>query len=107
MREAERPRIQTVWRQDLKAAIDLLDQPVPIYGDLHGEVPLLRDDAIIRALEQVKVHKGLFSFDYETTGLKAGLHQLVCMSFCQSDDRAYAFMCDGQPGRSTTYGATS
>ena len=26
------------------------------------------------ALERVKVCKGLFLFDYETTGLKAGLH---------------------------------
>ena len=28
MREDKRPEIETVWRQDLKAAIDLLDQPV-------------------------------------------------------------------------------
>jgi DNA polymerase len=99
MREEKRPEIETVWRNDIEAALKLLDQPVPTYGELRDKVTILRDeDQILRQLDRVKIRKGLFSFDYETTGLRASLHQLVCASFCQSPDRAYAFMYDGQPG---------
>ena len=93
MREEKRPEVETVWRKDIAAALPLLDEPVPDPGALRDKVILLHDErSILRALERVKVKKGYLSFDYETTGLRAALHDLVSISFAQSSDWAFSFM---------------
>lgn len=95
-REDGRPEIDTVWRQDLKAAVGLLDRPAPpSTASLRDRVTLLRsEEAILTTI--AKAHEAeCLSFDYETTGLRARLHKLVCASFATSADRAYAFMWRG------------
>lgn len=92
-RSSDRPEVETVWKNDLKQAIDLLNVSVPRVEILRNRIVLLHgEEEILRALNRVKVRKGLFSFDYETVGLSAKLHSIVCASFCQSPERAYAFM---------------
>jgi len=96
LREEHKPEIETVWLDDLKQAIKLLDVPVPDAENLRDRITILKgEEAILRALQRAKVRKGLFSFDYECTGLRASLHTIICASFCQSPDKAYAFMMNG------------
>jgi uracil-DNA glycosylase len=103
MREEKRPEIETVWRKDIAAALPLIDAPLPDPGSLRDKVILLRDErSVLRALERVKVKKGYLSFDYETTGLRASLHNLVSISFAQSPDWAFSFM---YPGRGAVHDA--
>lgn len=92
MREDKRPEIDTIWRQDIRKALALLDEPVPEPEDLASRVEVLRDEgAILRAIYEA--HDAEYvSFDYETTGLRPQLHGLVCASFATSVDRACAFM---------------
>ncbi|HUC13556.1 MAG TPA: uracil-DNA glycosylase family protein, partial [Acidimicrobiales bacterium] len=96
MREERRREIRTVWEQDLERAVAQLSCPVPEPEDLRALVTILRtEDEVCAALERVLRRKGLFSFDYETTGLRAILHRPVCASFAQSPNRAYSFMFRG------------
>lgn len=92
LREDKRPEISTIWKQDVRRAIGLLDEPVPVVDDLSSRVEVLTDEgAILRAI--YAAHDAEFlSFDYETTGLRTSLHELVCASFATSTDRACAFM---------------
>lgn len=93
IREDKKPEVETVWKQDLKQALGLLATPIAQSENLRDRITLLNsEEAILRALHRVRVRKGLFSFDYETTGLNPVLHELICASFCQSTDRAYSFM---------------
>jgi uracil-DNA glycosylase family 4 len=95
MREEKKLEVETVWKKDLKQALKLLDTSVPGPENLRDRITILRDEeSILRALHRVRVRKGLFSFDFETTGFRAEAHKLVCVSFCQSVDRAYSFMLD-------------
>ena len=99
LREEKRPEIETVWQRDIALALPLLDEPVPDPGELRDKIILLHDErAVLKALERVKTKKGLISFDYETTGLRASLHDLVCIAFAQSPEWAFAFMYNGQKG---------
>jgi uracil-DNA glycosylase family 4 len=92
LREEKRPELDTIWRQDVKRALKLLDEPVPAPEDLATRVEVLRDEgAILRAIYAAHDSEHL-SYDYETTGLNPSLHELVCASFATSPDLAYAFM---------------
>jgi uracil-DNA glycosylase family 4 len=96
MREGGRPEIEAVWKLDIELALSHLDKPVPQHGDLPGSIIIPKnEDAVVRALERVIKRKGLFSFDYETTGLRAVSHEIVCASFATDPDRATAFMFNG------------
>jgi uracil-DNA glycosylase family 4 len=91
-REERRPEIDTVWRRDVRRALGLLVADVPAPEDLRSRVTILREE--VDVLQEIyRAHEfSLLSYDYETTGLRASLHELVCASFCVSPDRAYAFM---------------
>jgi DNA polymerase len=92
LREEKRPEVDTVWRQDVRRALKLLDTPVPPPEDLRSEVEVLRVEVdILRAIYHAHDAQ-LLSYDYETTGLRASLHKIVCVSFATSADKAYAFM---------------
>jgi uracil-DNA glycosylase family 4 len=95
MREESKPEVETVWKSDIKRALKFLDADKPVVENHREKVTILRDEqSILRALHRARVRKGYFSFDYETTGLRASVQKLVCVSFCQSPDRAYSFMLD-------------
>lgn len=84
--------IATIWRQDVRRAIGLLDEPVPAPEDLASLVDVLSDEgAILREIEAAHEAE-LLSHDYETTGLRASLHEVVCASFATSADHVVAFM---------------
>ena len=92
----EKREVDTVWEQDLRAAVGLLDVPVPKPVDYRRRVRLLRgENEILAVLGRVESEAEFFSHDYETTGLRASLQKLVCASFATSADSAYAFMWDG------------
>ena len=95
-RSDDKPEVTTIWRRDLRAAIDLLDaSPPPPMDRLRERVTILRrEDEVVDALGRANEAE-FFSFDYETTGLRPAAHELVCVSFATSADRAYAFMWDG------------
>lgn len=93
-RSEDKPEVATIWERDLESAIDQLRTPVPEPEDLRKRIVLLHtEDEILAALN--RVHRGLFSFDYETTGLQPICHELVSASFATSPDRAFAFMYSG------------
>jgi hypothetical protein len=96
MREEKKPEVEVIWKSDIERALKLLERPRPKPEDLRKKVVILRtEEEILAALNRVSRRGGgLFSFDYETTGLKAILHGVVCASFAISADRAYAFMLD-------------
>ena len=96
MREERRPEIRTVWERDLERAVGLLGTAPPGPADLRSMVTILRtEDEIVEAIGRVRARRKPVSYDYETTGLRAVLHQPVCASFAQSTGRAYAFMFTG------------
>lgn len=96
LREDRRPEIATIWEQDLREAVSRLRVQVPPVENLHDCVTILRtDDEVVEALARVRRRGSPASFDYETTGLRALVHELVCASFAQSEARAYAFMFTG------------
>lgn len=92
MREEKRVEIDTVWRQDIRRALGMLDAPVPAPEDLRGMVRMPRTEVeVLRAIYEAHEAEYL-SFDYETTGLRAVLHEVICASFATAPDRAVAFM---------------
>jgi uracil-DNA glycosylase len=94
-REEQRSEVRTVWEADLRQALRQVDKPVPGTEDLRKRIKLLQtEDEILDALEHVE--GDLFSFDYETTGLRAVAHDLVCASYATDPDQAYAFMFRSQ-----------
>jgi hypothetical protein len=95
MREESKPEVETVWKSDIKRALKFLGADKPVVENHREKVTILRDEqSILRALHRARIRKGYFSFDYEATGLRASVQKLVCVSFCQSPDRAYSFMLD-------------
>lgn len=92
LREEKRAEVATVWRRDVRAALRLLDVPVPPSEDLRSLVRILRDeDEVVAALRRAR-DADLLSYDYETTGLRASLHEVVCASLATSEREALAFM---------------
>lgn len=92
LREEGRLEIDTIWRHDVRRALELLDEPVPEPEDLATRVDVLRDEGeVLRAIYDAHAAEFL-SYDYETTGLRPQIHELVCASFASSADRAVAFM---------------
>jgi len=92
-REEKHPEVRVIWEQDIRRAVAKLDDPVPKVEDLRSMVTILRtDDEVEAALARVRRRGSPVSFDYESTGLSALVQQLVCASFAQSPNRAYAFM---------------
>ena len=93
LKEDRRREIRTVWEQDIERAVRRLRDPVPKLDNLRDRVTILKTEAeVVAALCEVRSHGTPVSFDYETSGLRALLHKLVCASFSRSEDRAYAFM---------------
>lgn len=94
MREEEKNKVvRTIWLQDIKNAANLIGTSVPEPENLRDSVTILRtEDEIVTALKRVLRREGYFTFDYETTGIRAKVQKLVCASFCQHPSRSYAFM---------------
>jgi DNA polymerase len=92
MREERRAEVDAVWRRDVGRALGLVDVSVPPPEDLRGRVDVLRVEADVLR-EIYAAHEAKFlSYDYETTGLRASLHEVVCASFAASPDSAFSFM---------------
>lgn len=92
LREERNSQVDTVWRRDIRRAIGLLDAQSPAPDDLGRLVNIPRAEVnVLRAIYAAHEAKWL-SFDYETTGLRASLHDVVCASFATSPDRVVAFM---------------
>lgn len=85
--------VETVWLQDLTRALDKLNEPFPTFIDESSQVKIVSDLSFLPMLQ------GPVAFDYETTGLKPHdkKHQIICMSVCNKDDHAWAFMLPTDP----------
>ena len=79
---------ETIWKQDLKQALSMVDIPFPKYQDEKNQVE------IIDNLKLLNASSDLIAFDYETTGLKphAPEHRIVCASVAYNEDHAQVFM---------------
>ena len=97
--------MQTIFLQDVAEFVSL-DPPKPDdFRDLEEDrkrVKILQDPHSILDLLQEIIRnppKSLFSFDYETTGLKpyAKGHKIVCAGFCYSEDDVYCFWFPDNP----------
>lgn len=92
-RQSGATEIETVWRQDLERALKMSEVPLPEVQDEAEQVQILDPDQVETFLSRM-IRRGVpFAFDYETTGLKphAEGHQIVCVSVCYSEDRAFVF----------------
>jgi uracil-DNA glycosylase family 4 len=84
--------LETIWMQDLEQAFAKVDDPLPEWTDEAKQVEIVDNTDFLGDL------KGPVAFDFETTGLKphdVQHHSVICMSVCNSPDKAYAFMVEG------------
>lgn len=80
--------VKTVWEQDIKNAIEMVNVPFPVYKE--PEIIILKDD--LSVLSKI-VPPSIVAIDYETTGLKPHSegHRIVCASVAVSPDKVYVF----------------
>ena len=80
----------TIWKQDLKQAMQLIDRPIPEYQNEEKYVQIIDDLSIFDSIDK----KSWVTIDYETTGLKphAKGHKIICASVAINDKDCYAFM---------------
>jgi uracil-DNA glycosylase family 4 len=95
MRMENLEAIWTIWKQDLKAALTLVDQPLPAWEDPTDGVEILWEPKqVINYLRSLpKRRDNVVSFDWETTGRKpqAEGHRIFTASVCQDPGHAVAF----------------
>ena len=89
-RQEEVNEIHVIWREDLEKAFAKASERLP---EETSENQIIIADAG-EVLERIEDEaRPLLAFDIETTGLKpynTQIHELACVSFCNSDDVAYA-----------------
>jgi len=80
------PVYKTIFKQDLRRAVDHVETPWPRY-----KKPVIE---YIEDLSPLNDITGQVSIDYETTGLKphAKGHRIVCASVATSENHAYTFL---------------
>jgi len=88
VRRLDSREAESIWRQDLKHALAMVDAPFPSFSNDRDCVE------IIDTPDKLLDHRGLVEIDYETTGLKphAPGHRIVCASVCSSDNHVQVFM---------------
>jgi len=88
MRSENNKGIETIWLQDMKKAIELIDIPFPEYKQ--PEIIIIDD---LRVLNEIRPPSTIV-IDYETTGLKphAAGHRIVSASVAVSSNKVYAFL---------------
>jgi len=79
---------ETIFEQDIKAAIEVLSKPFPVYKE--PKITYLKD---LSALNKIKDGK-LTAFDYETTGLKPHnkVHEIISCSIATSENKVFVFL---------------
>jgi len=84
--------VETVWKNDLKQAIEKVDEELPKYQE--PRIEIIEIDNITRILPCVQEEYNLIAFDYETTGLKphAKGHRIVCCAVAVNENHCYVFM---------------
>lgn len=90
------PAGEVIFERDLRKAIRKSKQELPYFKDEESCVEIIKRPSKIRKrLESVcsLMQDGLFSFDYETTGLKpqAKGHEIVCCSIATSREDVFSF----------------
>jgi uracil-DNA glycosylase len=78
---------EVIWMQDLKNAVEHVDQILPVYNK-----PVI--DVITDLSVFDKITSGWIAFDFETTGLKphATGHRIICCAVADTDSHAFVFM---------------
>lgn len=90
--------VETIWKQDVKRALAMVDVPFPKFPDETKQIiiPNERDlPSIFRELEAGAFPPDpyIMSLDIETTGKKPHTdgHRIISWSFCNNPGRAYSF----------------
>ena len=89
VRQPDMPQVETVWKQDLARAFNLLNVPLP-------DEPTMKQVQVLESPQEIcSVLEGLtgrITFDYETTGLKphGKEHAVKCVAVAQ-DGLCWAF----------------
>jgi len=84
----ESDEVFTIWRQDLKRAFSMLDEPFPEIEDEKRYIHLLNSP------EELPPAPDIIAFDFETTGIKpyAKEQKIICASVAYSGKESYCFM---------------
>lgn len=82
------------FRRDLKKGVKLSRKLLSKLTDEEPKIEIVKDNSLINKLiHEWRDHKGIITFDYETTGLKPFVkgHQILCIGVSTDGDRGYAF----------------
>ena len=94
---ANDPLITRTWKQDLKAAIGKISEPLP---DRHVSNILYKYEGDVGEFAyQFCKDAETISFDYETTGIKPHKkgHRIICCSIAKDENNAIVFMLPKDP----------
>lgn len=86
------PEINTVWQQDIKSALDLLNKPMPTFTDEADAIRIVDTEQGIYDLLRKLLKVPFFAFDIETTGLKphnVEAHKIKMTAFAYNEDEAF------------------
>jgi hypothetical protein len=89
------PSIETVFHRDLKAALRLMNKPLPVYKQESHCIEIISGKQVYSYLKQLnKSQLCDFAFDYETTGLKphANGHKIVSCAISEGEHISKAFL---------------
>lgn len=77
--------VNTVWEQDLNAALIVTGVKFPKYNPPHIQY--------IKDLDELEINTDLIAFDYEATGIKPHRkgHKIVCASIAVDENMVYTF----------------
>jgi len=85
--DSNKPELETVWKQDIENALNLLKQP--FLRNKKHQIDIISDLKILR-----EISSDLVAIDYETTGLKphGPGHRIVCASVSDTADHSFVFL---------------
>lgn len=87
--------VKNIWLRDLQRALGMAHVPLPVHLNEKEQVVIVEDSKeLTKVLTELRDGPTPLALDFETTGLKphAEGHKIVCMAFCNTPHRAYAFM---------------
>jgi len=106
--ERDTRHIETVWKEDLKAALKMHVVAFPKFPDEKNQIEIIREDKVVVTRVLKELNAGSFppdpnvvSFDIETTGLKPHnreAHQIACMAFCNNPNYAQVITAPSRKG---------
>ncbi len=101
--QEEANEVEVLWKQDLKKAFSLIDEPLPMFQDEEEAVQIIDNEELAQhTLRKIlKDVPSMLSFDIETTGLKpynTEIHRMACIAFSDVDkEQTYVIPAPEEP----------